>query len=179
VGPPTETEVKVRVGAALAREALRRAGAQLVSPREFEDNWLFDDARGALRAGGGILRLRTAAGRGLLTFKGPRQVKGGLKTREEIETELADPAAMRLVLERLGLRPVFRYQKRRETWTLLGETVVVDETPIGEFIEIEGTPAGIPRVAEALGFSPQDYITDSYVALFFASGGTGDMVFPA
>ncbi len=175
---PTETEVKVRVAAAAARAALQRAGARLLEARVFEDNLLFDDAWGALRAAGGILRLRRVPRGGLLTFKGARRVEDGLKTREEIETEIGDPDALQVLLERIGFRPAFRYQKYRETWSLLDQTVVVDETPIGEFIEIEGVAEGIHRVAEALGFSRADYLTDSYVALFFASGGQGDMVFP-
>lgn len=83
---PTETEVKVRVAAAAARAALQRAGARLLEARVFEDNLLFDDAWGALRAAGGILRLRRVPRGGLLTFKGARRVEDGLKTREEIET---------------------------------------------------------------------------------------------
>jgi adenylate cyclase class 2 len=174
---PTETEVKIRVAAPAARAALQRAGARLVHARAFEDNLLFDDPRGALRAASGVLRLRRLPQGGLLTFKGARRIEDGLKTREEIETEVADPDALQLVLERLGLRPVFRYQKYRETWSLLEQSVLVDETPLGDFIEIEGAAEGIHRVAEALGFSRVDYVTDSYVALFFAAGGTGDMVF--
>jgi adenylate cyclase class 2 len=114
----------------------------------------------------------------VLTYKGARRVQDGLKIREEIETEVKDADALQLLLERLGFRPVFRYQKYRETWSLHDQTVVVDETPIGDFVEIEGAREGIHRVAEALGFSRADYLTDSYVALFFAAGGRGDMVFP-
>jgi hypothetical protein len=56
--------------------------------------------------------------------------------------------------------------------------VVVDETPIGAFLEIEGEVEAIHAAAAALGFGPADYIRDSYAALFAASGGTGDMLFP-
>ena len=54
----------------------------------------------------------------------------------------------------------------------------MDETPIGIFLEIEGDAEGIHAVAAELGFSPSDYVTESYVGLFFAEGGQGDMVFP-
>ena len=47
-----------------------------------------------------------------------------------------------------------------------------------DFLEIEGDPAGIHAAASALGFGPGDYVTDSYVGLFLAAGGQGDMVFP-
>ena len=175
---PTETEIKLRLPAAReGREALVTAGASLVHPRELEDNLLFDDAGGALRTSGGVLRLRRLSRGGVLTFKGPRQVVEGLKSRDEIETEVGDPDALQLLLERLGFRPVFRYQTYRETWSFLGQEVVVDETPIGDFLEIEGDVAGIHRAAAGLGFTPADYVSLSYVALFFAAGGQGDMVF--
>ena len=120
-------------------------------PTETEVKLLFDDAGGALRASGGVLRLRRLSRGGVLTFKGPRRLVDGLKTRDEIETAVADPDALQLLLERLQFRRVFRYQKYRETWSFLGQEVVVDETPIGDFLEIEGDAQGIHRAAAALG----------------------------
>jgi adenylate cyclase class 2 len=113
----------------------------------------------------------------VLTFKGPYRVDGGIKSREEIEAGSADGSALRAILNRLGFVPVFRYQKYREAFAWQGQEIVVDETPIGVFLEIEGDPAGIHAAATALGFGPSDYLTDSYAALFRASGGTGDMLF--
>jgi adenylate cyclase class 2 len=72
---------------------------------------------------------------------------------------------------------VFRYQKYRETYAWKDVEIVVDETPIGTFLEIEGPLEGIHAAAAALGYGRDDYVTDSYAGLFFASGGTGDMVF--
>jgi adenylate cyclase class 2 len=179
VGEPREVEVKLRVGdAEAARASLRRAGASLARQRHFEDNVLFDDASGTLRAGGSVLRLRRTAEGGVLTFKGPREMRLGVKSREELETEVATPEAARAILERLGYRPVFRYQKYRESWRLRGQKVEVDETPIGTFLEIEGEIDGIHAVAKDLGYGRSDYMAESYVELFFASGGQGDMVFP-
>ena len=45
----------------------------LVRERHFEDNVLFDDAAGSLRASGTVLRLRATPHGGVLTFKGPRE----------------------------------------------------------------------------------------------------------
>jgi len=175
----TETEIKIRLaGKDAAREGLARLGARLVRERHLEDNLLFDDAEGAFLSAGATVRLRRTPGAATLTFKGPRRIESGMRSRAEIETPVGDPDAMQGILEGLGLRPAFRYQKYRETWAWEGQEIVVDETPIGTFLEIEGDPAGIARVATALGFSPRDYLTDSYVALFFAGGGKGDMVFP-
>ena len=174
-----ETEVKLRVASAdAARETLRRVGAQIVRERHFEDNVLFDDARGGLRASGMVLRLRQTHFNAVLTFKGPREIEDGVKSREERETAVESPEQVRAILENLGYRALFRYQKYRETWTHRGQEVEIDETPIGTFLEIEGDPEGIRAVAAELGFSPSDYLTESYVGLFFAEGGQGDMVFP-
>jgi adenylate cyclase class 2 len=179
MGESIEREIKVRVESAdAAREALARVGAALVRLRHFEDNLLFDDAQGSLRASGAALRLRRTPNSGILTFKGPRAIEDGAKVREESETLVDDPDAIPAILKRLGYRPVFRYQKYRESWTHRGQEIEVDETPIGTFLEIEGDAEGIKAVAADLGFAPADYLSESYVGLFFAQGGQGDMVFP-
>lgn len=179
MGEPRETEVKLRVSSAeAARERLRRAGARLVRDRYFETNVLFDDERGSLRAAGAVLRLRRTPHGGVLTFKGPRTIAGGLKSREERETDVGAPDEVLAILARLGYRPLFRYEKYRETWAHRGQEIVVDELPIGSFLEIEGEASGIHAVAAELGFSREDYVNESYVGLFFEAGGRGDMVFP-
>ena len=179
MGGPRETEVKLRVSSvAAARERLRRLGARIVRERHFEDNVLFDDAGGSLRASGTVLRLRRTPHGAVLTYKGPREMAGGVKSREERETAVDDAAELHAILRNLGYRPQFRYQKHRETWTHRGQEIEVDDTPIGAFLEIEGDAEGIHAVAAELGFSPSDYVTESYVGLFFAGGGQGDMVFP-
>ena len=43
---------------------------------------------------------------------------------------------------------------------------MLDETPIGDFLELEGPPRWIARAARALGRSPADYITASYGSLY-------------
>jgi adenylate cyclase class 2 len=180
MGGETETEVKLRVPSAeAARESLRKVGAVLVRARHFEENVLFDDPARSLRASGTVLRLRTTPHAAVLTFKGPRVIESGVKSREERETVVEEPGEVRAILQNLGYRPLFRYQKYRETWTHRGQEIEVDELPIGTFLEIEGDTEGIHAVAAELGFSPSDYVTESYVGLFFESGGQGDMVFPA
>jgi adenylate cyclase class 2 len=177
---PRETEVKLRLESADAmRERLRRLGAVLARERHFEENVLFDDPSGSLRESGTVLRLRQTARGGVLTFKGPREIEGGIKSREERETAVEAPDQVRAILRNLGYRPVFRYQKYRESWSYRGQEIEVDETPIGAFLEIEGDAEGIAAVAGELGFAPADYVAESYVGLFLAGGGKGDMVFPA
>jgi adenylate cyclase class 2 len=101
----------------------------------------------------------------------------GVRSREEIESEVEDADAVQAILSALGFRPAFRYQKYREAFAWRDAEIVVDETPVGTFLEVEGPLDTIHAAARALGLGPADYITDSYVALFVAAGGVGDMVF--
>jgi adenylate cyclase, class 2 len=178
---PVETEIKLRMpGPGPAREAVARLGATLVRPRHFEDNVLLDDARSSLVGSGRTLRLRRTEDGAVLTFKGPRRDSEGVRSRPEVEVPLRanDADALEAILRSVGFAKVFRYQKYRETYRHGEVEIVVDETPIGTFLEIEGALSGIHAAAAALGRGPQDYITDSYAGLFSASGGAGDMVFP-
>jgi adenylate cyclase class 2 len=177
-GPPIETEVKLRLPSAEAgRSLLARLGARLEAERHFEDNRLFDDGQGTLIRQGGVLRLRRARGRGVLTYKGPKRVEGGIRSREEVELEVSDPDAFERILAAVGFRPSFRYQKYREVYRHGEVEIVLDETPIGCFLEIEGEDAAIRETAAALGFQPRDFVSESYAGLFFAEGGSGDMLF--
>jgi adenylate cyclase class 2 len=72
------------------------------------------------------------------------------------------------ILRSIGLRPGFRYEKYRTTFRLPGLYVDLDETPVGVFLELEGTPKAIDRVARALGFSSRDYIRGTYWDLYAA-----------
>ena len=73
---------------------------------------------------------------------------------------------MNTILLALGFNPSFRYEKYRAEWSDGQGHVVVDETPVGNFGEIEGPPRWIDRTAKVLGISAADYITLSYAELF-------------
>jgi len=45
---------------------------------------------------------------------------------------------------------------------------LVDETPVGNFLELEGPPDWIDRTARRLGFRPGDYSLASYRDLYLA-----------
>jgi adenylate cyclase class 2 len=166
-----EIEIKFRVGdlRALTR-SLRAAGFRLVTPRTHEMNTLYDLPGEVLRARKQLLRLRKYGSAWTLTHK-----SGGKRARHssrvELETGLADGKKMDLILRALGYVPSFRYEKFRAEWvdnkTPLGKgKVVVDETPIGNFCEIEGPPRWIDATAKKLGVTPTDYITKNYATLF-------------
>ena len=179
-----ETEIKLAVPSAKgAARLLRSAGFRVAKRRVFEQNTAWDTSGQQLRRTSRLLRIRQAGAKSTLTFKG----KPGLskhKSREELELEITDPAALGAIFDRLGYRPSFRYEKYRTEYrdTGSGGTATIDETPIGVFVELEGGPAWIDRTARRLGFSERDYITDSYARLYLnwrkrSRVSTRDMIF--
>ena len=146
---------------------LRAAGFRIAERRGHEENTLYDLPGQVLRKRGELLRLRKYGKRWLLTHKG-RGTAGRHKSRVETETEIPDGARMDSILRALGFEHTFRYEKFRTGWSDGKGHVLVDETPIGNVAEIEGPPQWIDRTARALGVAERDYITDSYVGLFFA-----------
>lgn len=182
--PREEVEVKIPTADLEAsRAALRDAGGELLHPRHFESNDLYDDPSGRFAAEGRTLRLRRARGRAILTYKGPARFQGGIKTREERETEVSDPGEAEAILGALGLERRFRYEKRREEWRLEGCAIALDETPIGAFVEIEGPPPAIRRAVVRLGLDFTAALPYSYARLYFErrqqdSSLPKDMVFP-
>jgi adenylate cyclase class 2 len=113
------------------------------------------------------VRLRQAGSHSTLTFKG-KSKDTRHKVREEVETRVENAAAVERVFQEVELQPVFRYEKYRTEFTgdKADGVVTLDETPIGNFLEIEGPARWIDRTAKQLGFSPADYITASYGALY-------------
>ena len=163
-----EIEIKFRVDntQALARR-LRAAGFRLVTRRTHEMNSLYDLPDGKLRRKGQLLRLRKYGSDWVLTHKSKGK-SGRHKTRVELETSIQDGAQMDAILRALGYKPAFRYEKFRAEWSDGNGRVVVDDTPIGNFGEIEGSPRWIDRTARALKIRLADYITQTYAELFFA-----------
>lgn len=163
-----EVEIKLRLSSVEeGKRLLRSAGFRVSKRRLFESNVVFDTPASELRAASQLLRLRQSGNAHILTFKGA-PTPGKLKTREEIETSLGDGEALKEILTRLGFRIVFRYEKYRTEFRRPEEAglATLDETPIGVFLELEGTPAWIDRAARALGFSERDYLTDTYGGLY-------------
>jgi adenylate cyclase class 2 len=162
-----ETEIKVKIEdpPGFCRR-LSTLNAVIVSPRHFEDNQLLDFADRRLRSGRCLLRIRSAEGLGFLTYKGPPRPEGIFKTREEIEIKLEDGARMLQILERLGMHVCFRYQKYRREYALDGVLVAVDETPIGNYVEFEGSEQAIRDLARRMEISESEFLRLSYFSLY-------------
>jgi adenylate cyclase, class 2 len=164
--------------------------------RVHEENTIFDTPQGGLAKHGQLLRIRTetAEARGkakgakakpriVVTFKRPpaepaagalnHAPRGRYKVREEIEVEVADAGALTRIFEGLGMAGWFHYEKYRTTFQLpvskawaKGLLIELDETPIGTYVELEGPPQAIDRVAQELGYSKQDYVLKNYLVLY-------------
>jgi len=163
-----EVEIKFRINdmKPLVR-SLEHAGFKLETPRTHEVNSLYDQPGQKLRRKGELLRLRKYGDEWVLTHKAKGK-SGRHKTRAELETRVDNGKQLDAILRALGFSPTFVYEKYRAEWTDNRGHVVLDETPIGNFGEIEGTPRWIDRTATSLGIRPTDYITKTYADLFFA-----------
>jgi adenylate cyclase class 2 len=115
---------------------------------------------------------------------------GSHKVREEIEMEIGDAATLTKIFEGLGMSGWFRYEKYRTTFRLPAEKswaqgllIELDETPIGNFAELEGPGPAIDRAARELGYSTRDFVLKNYLVLYLEEcrrkgGAPGHMVFP-
>ena len=161
-----EIEIKFRVAdpRVLARQ-LRKTDFRLITKRTHEMNTLYDLPGEVLRVRQQLLRLRKYGSEWTLTHKAKKKT-GRHSSREELQTNVEDGKKMDLILRALGYAPSFRYEKYRAEWTDGKGHVVVDETPIGNFCEIEGPPRWIDATAKKLGVTPADYITKNYAGLF-------------
>jgi adenylate cyclase class 2 len=208
-----EIEIKLPVpDVAAIRKRLRLLRAREISPRIHESNTLYDTPDEKLRRRGRLIRLRIeqpAQGLGrtalkddqpaVLTFKGPqrpsrqaakahapRKNHSRFKIKEEAELTVSGATAAARILGALGLRPGFRYEKFRTTYALgkvPGVKIELDETPVGTYLELEGTAAAIDRAAAMLGYTRVDYSTATYGSLYLAEcrrkgHQPGNMLFP-
>ncbi len=178
-----EREIKLRFDSVdAARAAVLALDAALVRARRLQSDIILDTEDGRLSGARSALRVRLEPERSFLTFKGPPQ-PSVMKLREELETRVDDGVLLLRMLERLGFRIAFRYEKFREEYQGDGVLFAIDETPVGTYVEIEGSDAGIADAAVRLGRTPSDYVVASYRTLYLqecqARGvEPRDMVFP-
>ena len=165
-------EIELKFSVADIRELRSTAdglGFKLVTDRTFESNVLYDSPDRQLRTQRQILRLRHYGNRCTVTHK--RQAEGGdgdlrYKTRIETESVVEDCDALAEIFIQLGYSPVFRYEKFRTEWAMDEGHLVLDETPIGVWAELEGQPAWIDAMLEKLCIAPELRTIQSYGSLF-------------
>ncbi len=171
--PNAEIELKFPVADPASLESLLPdLGFQLETPRTFEHNTLYDTPDRSLRDRHQLLRIRRYGDVCTLTHK--RQPAGAddshYKTRIETETTVSDCDALIEIFSQLGYTPAFTYEKFRTEWafTRLDSLphLVLDETPIGIWAELEGPTHWIDDMLLALAIDPATCITESYGKLF-------------
>jgi adenylate cyclase class 2 len=168
-----ETEIKLPARDRTQLGRLAQLGFKVLRARHFESNYLFDFPDLRLRRCRCLLRLRFADGEDRLTFKGPPLGSCRYKSRREIEVRVEDGVLLIEVLKSLGLKQTFIYEKYRTIYAEGGKAdfhglrqVTFDETPIGNYLELEGPEGWIDEIATRLGYSRRDYIASSYLALY-------------
>jgi adenylate cyclase class 2 len=174
-----EIELKVPIADPQALESrLPQLGFHLVTPRTFEHNTLYDTPNRDLRARRQILRIRQYGALCTVTHKRQPDEQAPVdttryKVRVETETTVAEREALAEIFLQLGYVPAFIYEKYRTEWShsigINSETpahLVIDETPIGNYAELEGPTAWIDQTLAELNIDPATCLTDSYGKLF-------------
>ena len=190
-----EIELKFPVhDLARLQASLPSLGFLLDTPRTFEQNTLYDTTDRTLRAARQILRIRRYGDLWTVTHKRPsdpseQEEPTRYKVRIESETQIEDGPALAAIFHHLGYDPVFRYEKYRTQWLLATPIIdgplftnpvhpsepfsvnptlhlVLDETPIGDYAELEGPPAWIDDTLAKLEVDPATCLTKSYGSLF-------------
>ena len=151
------------------RTVVTRLGLDVATERTLERNTLYDTPARDLRTKRQLLRLREYGERNVVTHK--RVADDGepdtrYKRRIETESLIDDSEALAEIFTQLGFGPVFRYEKFRTEWEDGEGHLVLDETPIGIWAELEGPPAWIDRMREVLGVREEECLLDSYGMLF-------------
>jgi adenylate cyclase class 2 len=170
-----EIELKFPVSDLLAlQQRLEALGLRIDTPRTFEQNTLHDTPDRALKARGDLLRVRQYGHRAIVTHKrhpDDEDLNSPYKVRIETESEVQDGSAIADIFTRLGFAPVFRYEKFRTEYSDPSEPgahMVVDETPIGIYAELEGPTRWIDGKLADLGVDHRACLTESYGKLFLA-----------
>jgi adenylate cyclase class 2 len=148
------------------RERLEQVEARLIQERILETNLRFDQPDGRLRSDYRVLRLRRDT-ESRLTYKGPSELAQGVLSRLEIEFIVDDFDKAERLLTALGYQIIFTYEKFRTTFELEDTHILLDELPMGNFVEIEGASSEtIKAVADRLGLDWERSIPTGYHVLY-------------
>lgn len=162
------------------RARLKELGAVYLGTH-FETNTLYGHDNPDCASGIRVVRLRRIEGpegpSAVFTVKGAAQEGGAeavCKIREELETEIGDPAVFNMILERMGYKEALVYEKFRESWRLsfesggasLAAQIDMDRLPFADTVEIEGDCAAIDGAAALLRLDNSRISLTSYTKLY-------------
>lgn len=161
-----EIEVKIKIeNPEQLKDKLAELGAILIKERYQEENTLYDSSSRSLYKRQCALRLRFENRKTFLTFKGPPLKSRKFKIRQEYETEVKNRKQCKKILKELGFILAFSYNKHRSVYKKKNLKICLDETSIGNFMELEGERQDIVRFAHSLNFSKEDFIKLDYIQL--------------
>jgi predicted adenylyl cyclase CyaB len=177
---PREVEVKSVVDDVdRTRRRIEAAGARLTFEGRLEDR-RYDTADRRLAADDQVLRLRMFADdvavHAALEWKGPTRHEHGYKVRDEVSVEVAEPAPMAAILERLGYTVVGEIDRRVAQYAFDRAVIRFERYPrMDALVEVEGPPDAIERAIDALGLDRQGFSADrlpAFMARFEQRTGT-------
>jgi predicted adenylyl cyclase CyaB len=137
------------------RRMIEAAGAALSFEGKISDR-RFDFASRELSGRDEVLRTRryqsTASTRTYLDWKGPTEMQGAYKVRDEITAPVEDFDSLERILEKLGLRLTWEIDREIAQYQLAGATIRFETYPrMDVLVEVEGEPGAIEAAIEALG----------------------------
>ena len=132
-----EIEVKAyAANLAMVEERLNEMGAVFIG-EVCEKDAYFNHPNRNFAATDEALRIRVADKQSFLTYKG-RKIDAKSKTREEIEVALGDADSAKLLLMRLGFKPVAEVRKIRKRYKIGEFEICLDDVEgVGTFVEVE------------------------------------------
>jgi len=125
------------------------------------------------------VRVRYTDDHAVVTYKGPKIKKFGLKAREELNFAVESGATFETMLDRLGFTKTLEVNKWRETFSLGNASVSLDTVDgLGTFAEIEviaedesaNPTAAIEKIAKEIGVVGEP-ILESYLEMLLAKKG--------
>ncbi len=106
----------------------------------------------------------------ILTYKGKRVFRNGVKSREEIEVYISDYKAMSTILRKMGFTPFAVVEKERMIYRYKDSRIFIDNVKdLGVYIEIEGSPQTLHEILGKIQFN-YDIIEKTYLELLLAFG---------
>ena len=171
-----EVELKVRVPSLdPVREQLARRNAQFQG-RVHEHDIYYNAPHRDFALTDEAVRVRYSDDHAVVTYKGPKIKKFGLKAREELNFGVESGTAFETMLLRLGFEKTTEVNKWRENYTLGAASVALDTVDeLGTFAEIEviaeneddNPTEQIGKIAKEIGVEGEP-ILESYLELLLA-----------
>lgn len=133
-----EVELKVKIPAlAPIRERLKQKNAEFLG-RVHEHDIFYNAPHRDFGKTDEAVRVRYTDDHAVVTYKGPKIKKYGLKAREELNFAVESGETFETMLDRLGFTRTLEVNKWRENYRLGDTSICLDDvTGLGTFAEIE------------------------------------------